>query len=94
MVCIAVDFRFALGRVAITPAAASALPPEEVALALRRHRRGDWGDLSAHDRRQNDHALAQGGRLLSVYRSRAGVRFYVLTEADRSLTTLLLPEDY
>ena len=86
--------RFSPGRVMITPAAARALAGDEITLALRRHLRGDWGDLSTDDRRENDRALFHGGRLLSVYRSRAGERFYVLTESDRAVTTLLLPEDY
>ena len=53
----------------------------------------DWGQLTTHDRQQNEHALRQGGRLLSVYQSSTGQRFYVITESPRNQTTILLPED-
>lgn len=61
---------------------------------LRRHLRGDWGDVDGHDRAVNDRALARGGRLVSVYTANVGERLYVITEADRSATTLLLPSEY
>jgi hypothetical protein len=85
---------FSLGSVVITRAAASTLTREDVATALRRHSRGDWGELDAHDLEQNQLCLKNGGRLLSVYRTKCGTRFYVITESDRSATTILLPEDY
>jgi hypothetical protein len=62
-------------------------------MALRRHVRGDWGEVDNHDWAANEAALAHGSRLLSVYRSSKGIKFYVITEHDRSVTTLLLPED-
>ena len=86
--------RFELGRLCITPNAAEAVPAEEVLQAVARHATGDWGLLNPHDRQQNEHALRQGGRLLSVYQSSTGQRFYVITEASRDFTTVLLPEDY
>jgi hypothetical protein len=86
--------RFDLGRLCITPNAAKAVPAREVIEAVARHATGDWGLLSAHDRQQNEEALRHGSRLVSVYRSRHGQRFYVITEASRELTTVLLPEDY
>lgn len=93
-----VDFesgpKFSLGRVVITQTAASALPPEDVAAAVRRHQRGDWGDLDSHDTRENELSLEQGARLLSVYHASNGTKFYIITEWDRSATTVLLPEDY
>jgi hypothetical protein len=61
---------------------------------LRRHLRGDWGGLDAHDIAENDYSLAHGFRLLSSYRTTAGETLWIITEADRSATTLLLPEKY
>jgi hypothetical protein len=92
----AFDFgpKFQLGSVYITQAAAAVLSAADVGEALQRHQRGDWGDLDAHDIRENQCSLEQGERLLSVYRSANGTKFYVITEADRSATTVLLPEDY
>lgn len=93
---IAFDFgpKFQLGRTVITANAARELPSEEVAAALRRHVRGDWGDVDNHDWAANEAALVDGSRLLSVYRTTKGIKFYVITEHDRSSTTVLLPEDY
>ena len=62
--------------------------------ALRRHAAGDWGEVDPDDRAANDDALRSGERLLSVYQSATGTTFWVLTEADRSATTVLLPDDY
>lgn len=61
---------------------------------LARHQSGDWGELDEHDTQANETALEEGLRLLSVYETAAGVRTYVITEWDRSVTTILLPEDY
>ena len=55
---------------------------------------GDWGDLGEEDWQENDTALRTGLRLLSSYRSASGITFWVITEADRSATTLLMPDDY
>lgn len=85
---------FSLGRVVATANALSKLDAGSMAQAIRRHAAGDWGELDAHDRAANQAALRNAGRLLSVYRDRAGTRFYVVSESDRSATTLLLPEDY
>lgn len=83
-----------LGQTVATPAALGVLTPPDMVAGLRRHTAGDWGDVDAHDRAANDDALTTGGRLLSVYRSANGTTFWVITEADRSVTTVLLPEDY
>lgn len=83
-----------LGSTVITRAALGVLDPQDVLKAIGRHSAGDWGDLSAEDRQVNEDALTKGGSLLSVYRDRHGRRFYVITEWDRSVTTVLLPEDY
>ena len=86
--------RFSLGRVVITHAASSVLPPEDLAAAMRRHARGDWGDIDSHDNQVNEFSLQNGDRLFSVYHARDGTKFYIITEWDRSVTTVLLPEDY
>lgn len=83
-----------LGHVVITPAAAAVLDRPEVVTALRRHASGDWGDVDDDDRRANDDALRHETRLLSAYTSASGTKFWVITEADRSVTTVLLPDDY
>lgn len=90
----AIVSKFVPGRIVITANAARLLSSPEVASALRRHLQGDWGDLASGDRHENDRALLHGGRLCSAYRTANGTRFYIITEADRSATTLLLPEDY
>ena len=83
-----------LGRTVATPAALAAVAHPDIVAALRRHAAGDWGDVTPDDRAANDDALRSGERILSVYRSAAGTTFWVLTEADRSATTVLLPDDY
>lgn len=86
--------RFSLGRLCITPNAATAVPPDEVLKAIARHAAGEWGTLDPHDWQENERALRHGGRLFSAYESSSGQKFWVITEADRRTTTLLLPEDY
>lgn len=86
--------RFPLGRIVATPNAVATLNPKAIMVAIHRHISGDWGEVDAHDRAANEAALRHGGRLLSVYRDSGGIRFYIVTEADRSVTTVLLPEDY
>lgn len=83
-----------LGAIVITRNALSVLSHEDVLAALGRHVQGDWGDLDREDKVANDRALAEDGRLLSSYRSANGVKFWIITEWDRSVTTVLLPEDY
>ena len=84
----------ALGRTVITRSAQSSLSEIDIEVALMRHEHGDWGIVDDHDREANERALENGDRLLSVFRSEAGDKFYVITEWDRSVTTVLLPEDY
>jgi len=86
--------RFPLGRILATPHALTVVPNAEIICAVLRHHCGDWGDVCSEDRAANELALVEGTRLLSVYHTPAGVRFWVITEADRSATTILLPEDY
>jgi len=86
--------RFQLGTLSVTKRVLDAIPPAELVAALRRHSRGDWGDLGSSDIAQNQRALKKGGRLCSRYVSSAGQPFWIITDADRSVTTALLPEDY
>ncbi len=86
--------RFELGNTYITQNAESQLTWLEVLLALNRHAQGDWGELCADDRKANDNALRFGDRVLSAYKAGTGVKFWIITEADRSATTILMPEDY
>ncbi len=85
---------FELGQVVSTPGALDALSREDIGDALARHHRGDWGEVGRHDWRENETALREGFRLLSVYRGANAVKFWVITEADRSSTCVLLPEEY
>lgn len=86
--------KFALGSLCATPSAVEELDQDEILNALGRHVRGDWGDCCAADREENELSLREGYRLFSVYHSKNGVKFWIITEADRSLTTVLLPQDY
>jgi len=86
--------KFPLGRLVSTPNALENIPNPDIMAALLRHLTGDWGDVDEHDREENELSLKEGFRLLSVYRSAKGVKFWIITEADRSRTTVLLPEDY
>jgi len=85
-----------LGQVVATPGALEALEAVGVhtGVLLNRHMRGDWGDICADDRRLNDQAAQQGERLLSAYRLPSGTKVWIVTEWDRSSTTLLLPDEY
>lgn len=86
--------RFPLGGIVATANAIATLDQSAIRSAIRRHASGDWGELASHDLAANEAALIHGGRLFSVYRARDGTRFYIITEADRRITTVLLPEDY
>lgn len=85
---------FPLGQLLATPGALAKVHGQDLNACLQRHCRCDWGDLCQEDRAQNDRALRQGGRLFSAYTGRNGVRFWIITECDRSVTTVLLPEEY
>jgi hypothetical protein len=86
--------KFSLGRMVATANALASIPPDEIVFALRRHLQGDWGTLDKDDWQTNERALRNGGRLFSLYHSTLGVKFYIITECDRTVTTVLLPEDY
>ncbi|MGV3615292.1 MAG: hypothetical protein ACO1SV_08155 [Fimbriimonas sp.] len=85
---------FPLGRIFITASAQATLAEQDVHDGLLRHAARDWGDVDAHDRRLNDHAVEHGERLLSAYLSKSGEKFWIISEWDRSATTVLLPADY
>lgn len=86
--------RFPVGALVITRGAWDELPQDEVWYSLVRHMDGDWGDLVESDREQNDKAVDNGGRLMSRYSTRSGTVFWIITEYDRSVTTILLPLEY
>jgi hypothetical protein len=86
--------KFKLGHIVSTPNALGQLTQEDNLRAIGRHQAGDWGDVSEHDRQENELALKEGFRLLSVYHAANGVTFWLITERDRSVTTVLIPEDY
>jgi hypothetical protein len=85
--------RFSLGQTVTTANASLQLATEEVLTALKRHASGDWGDLCPEDSLANNEALQHGGRLFSAY-GQGDSRFWIITEAYRSVTTVLLPNDY
>ena len=87
---------FSLGQTLATPGALRALEQagQSPLEFLRRHQTGDWGELCDEDKRENEFSLKHGFRILSAYRTTADVRLWVITEADRSATTILLPEEY
>ncbi len=88
--------RFALGETFITPGAEEALEiaGQTAIQFLRRHMSTDWGELSEEDARENELSLREGFRLLSAYRTVKGQKIWIITEADRSATTILLPSEY
>jgi len=86
--------RFALGRLVATPMVLERVSADDMQAALHRHIRGDWGELPEEDRTENEVSLKSGLRLVSAYRAANGVRFWIITEADRQSTTILLPEEY
>ena len=85
-----------LGQVVATPGFLTLAKEHNIdALAIiSRHLSHDWGDLDSEDKRLNDHAVKSGGRVLSAYKVTPDQKVWVITEADRSVTTLLLPEEY
>ncbi len=88
--------KFPLGRTVATPGALDALKEagESPAYYLDRHITGDWGDVPPEDAQENELSLKEGFRILSAYTLSTGVKIWVITEADRSSTTILLPEEY
>jgi len=85
--------RFRVGHIVATPNALEQLSQTDIIRGIQRHQSGDWGDVTSDSRAANDQALIDGTRLFSVYHSTTEVTFWIITEADRSATTVLLPED-
>ncbi len=97
ILCEEVAMRFPLGRIVATPGALRALEEagQTPAEFLDRHVEGDWGDaLDAEDTQENEFSVEHGLRILSAYTTRSGEKIWIITEADRSLTTILLPHEY
>ncbi len=88
--------RFNLGRVFSTPGALEALAEsnQHPLEFLQRHVSGDWGEVCDEDKSENELSIREGFRILSAYRTAKDVRLWIITEADRSSTTILLPEEY
>lgn len=88
--------KFALGRVLMTFGVNALVEQKrfDPSALLERHVAGDWGDLDEEDKRANDASVEDGSRLLSSYRIDPGLTVWVITEADRHVTTLLLPSEY
>ncbi|WP_437191145.1 hypothetical protein [Planctomicrobium sp. SH527] len=82
------------GRIVITPAANAVLSQDDVLRALARHLSMDWGELCEQDWQENELALNEGMRLFSSYLTADQRKFWIITEHDRSVTTILLPSDY
>lgn len=91
---IRVEAKFDAGTVHMTREAADTLHQQDVFEAFVRHIVGDWGDVCPQDWNANQDALAFGMRLLSSYVDRNDTKFWIITEADRSATTILLPHEY
>jgi invasion protein IalB len=85
--------RFPLGQVVATPGALAALQAAGLLpfALLYRHQAGDWGDLCEEDKAENELSVAQGFRILSAYTLTTGIKIWLITESDRSVTTVLLP---
>jgi hypothetical protein len=92
-IIIATEPRFPLGQIVATRGAHEALSPAELAEAIRRHASGDWGEVCPEDAEENELSVREGFRILSAYTFRE-VKVWVITESDRSATTVLLPEEY
>lgn len=85
---------FPLGRLFSTPGVLELLGASEMQKMIRRHESGDWGDCDDEDWQSNENALQCGARIFSVYHAATGEKVWVITEADRASTTVLLPSEY
>jgi hypothetical protein len=88
------NINFPLGRTIVTPDAYAHVDHADILSAVARHASGDWGDVDAEGWAANDHALNAGLFIASTYRDSQGAKFWIITEADRSVTSVLLEEDY
>jgi len=87
---------FELGQVVGTPGALEEMAKANTngMMLLLRHATGDWGEVSEEDARENDFSVENDLRILSAYTLKTGVKIWIITEADRSATTFLLPSEY
>lgn len=87
---------FPLGRLVATPGALDAMNDagQSPSMFLSRHQSGDWGEVSKEDAQENELSVEQGFRIISAYTLSSGVKIWIITEADRSATTILLPSEY
>ena len=90
---------FETGKIVVTRGVMDAMVEKQsfaafVCRSMSRHRRGEWGDISSADKLENELSLDQGFRLLSACETRGLPRIWIITEADRSVTTVLFPEEY
>ncbi len=86
--------KFSLGQIVVTRTALKAITENDINSALLRHHNGDWGEVCEEDKQENEFSLENNLRIMSVYSSSNKKKFRIITEADRSSTTILLPEDY
>jgi hypothetical protein len=86
--------KFAPRQILVTSGAKAMLTCADLMFAIHRHLTGDWGEVDEEDKRENEQSLTRGGRLLSRFTNACGIVHWVITEADRSATTVLLPEEY
>jgi hypothetical protein len=86
--------KFEIGRLYSTQGARDVMQQFELVTFLQQHAQGDWGNCCEEDWNRNDEALLYGGRILSVYFTQGGEKIWLITEADRSMTTFLLPSEY
>lgn len=88
-----VNAKFELGHIVISMSLTNEVSAFSFIQGLLRHSQCDWGNVGEDDQKMNDHALENGGRIMSIY-SEGDTTFWIITEADRSATTALLPDDY
>ena len=93
MTMIIAGSKFAPGKIVFTPGVIADVPEAEALKGLLRHLAGDWGELDEHDRLENEFSLIEGFRLLSRYVTPTGTVFLIITEHNRSVTTILLPDE-
>lgn len=86
--------KFNPGRIVCTTNCCNQVPGHDLLIGIARHISGDWGEVCPEDWQENELSLKEGFRLLSAYTASNGVKFWIITEWDRSVTTALLPEDY
>lgn len=86
--------KFPFGKIVSTTSVLYCLTYDDILAGLLRHITGDWGDVNSDGRKENELSLKKGFRLVSAYHAANGVKFLIITEADRTATTVMLPEDY